>query len=289
MNIVFYDTETSGLKNSQLVTLSGWKWNPDEDKVIGEFNLMVKPKCDIDVGATQVNKYCKESVDVFLEKNPLLEEMRPDLISLENSPELTKEHLKSFYDFVGDPKETIICGHNIKYDNGVMMNEERNLDYTENSIWKYQSICTLEMARALLIKGKDVENHKLFTVLTYFNIDSLGEVKTHNSAYDALATMHVYKNLMKRAGCKTVNDYYKKFFSERMCALRDFVLRNINRRCEFDYLKDKATTTERKTILLQSINLAEKNDGYIEGIDVSKNETRNYKISRFKSPIKIIG
>jgi|TARA_B100001094_G_C18033273_1_gene721232 DNA polymerase-3 subunit epsilon len=91
-----------------------------------------------------------------------------------------KSYSKKIYDFL---KDSIIVGHDVKYDLRVLTNEFKK----EKIFIKNKSLCTLEMMKE---KYSNLSSYKLKSLSKEFNIDLFNH---HRAMDDAKATLELLK------------------------------------------------------------------------------------------------
>lgn len=166
-NYVAVDTETTGLNcmQNEIIEVGAVRfrnWEP-----VAEFNTLIRPRCHIPYNIT-----CLTGIsDAMVAGKPRFAEIIDDLMS-----------------FIGDDD---IVGHSVCFDLGFLSHGGAPV-YTSGN----QSVDTVRLARRLLKKGTDVENHSLGTMCRYYGI--INE-NAHRACDDARAAGILYKCLMETA------------------------------------------------------------------------------------------
>lgn len=179
--IIVFDTETTGLKaeTDVIIQISAQKLDPNTLEV-------------------------KDTLDIYI--NP--ERSLPEFIV--NLTGITDEKLKDcdtedvafvkIYNFFTD--NACLMGHNVPFDikflSAMYNRQGKNLNLYEGEL--YLTIDTCQMARELLKKGYDVENHKLGTVASYYGADA--GLSFHNSMDDVIACYRIFKAMYTDNGEK---------------------------------------------------------------------------------------
>lgn len=179
---VVFDIETTGLDSSYDEVIEIGAIKVKNNKIVSEFNSLVKPRNEIDEYITELTGITNEMV----KDSPTIEEILPD-----------------FMDYIGND---ILIGHNVNFDiNFIYDNLYRNnFDVLTNDF-----IDTMRISRKLL---PELPHHRLIDLAKYFKIDS---TNNHRSLKDCEITMNVYENLKEIALQKYDNvDEFKNAFKK---------------------------------------------------------------------------
>ena len=177
---VFFDTETTDIKNNYIISLSYRVYERDKDPIIGE--ILCNPCYPINPAASKINGFTNESVKdykTFDEQWPTIEPYFRDAIWF---------------------------GHNVSFDARALALEFKRYDIKTPH---HYLVDTLAVARNMLVKGTDVKDHKLITLCDYFNLH-IDPNKFHGSAYDIEMTDMIYREL-RRLNRQLGNKYNKIF------------------------------------------------------------------------------
>lgn len=170
--IIVFDTETTGLKAKQdvIIQISAQKIDPDNFEVIDVLDLYINPERELPkfiidlTGVTneKIKKYPTET-EVFSKINDFFEE------------------------------KSVLIGHNVPFDIKFLsaMYERQNSQLNIYDGALYLCIDTCQMARELLKRNVDVENHKLRTVASYYGADA--GLTFHNSMDDVIACYRIFR------------------------------------------------------------------------------------------------
>lgn len=199
---VVFDIETTGLDSSYDEVIEIGAIKVKNNKIVSEFNSLVKPRNEIDEYITELTGITNEMV----KDSPTIEEILPD-----------------FMDYIGND---ILIGHNVNFDiNFIYDNLYRNnFDVLTNDF-----IDTMRISRKLL---PELPHHRLIDLARYFEIDT---TNNHRSLKDCVITMSIYERLKNVALQKYVNveefkNAFKKHRNGTTLRARDIVTNNT----EFD-------------------------------------------------------
>ena len=170
---VLADTETTGL-TGPACEIALREICPDTLDIIGEIQSLIDPECEIEPGAQAVHNISQEMVA----DAPTLDEF------------LT---VPGYLDGAFDGRDIVIIAHNAQFD-------VKRLHKIGNII---ASICTLFHARNLI--GTETANHKLPTLREHFGFP---KNEAHRAMADVATTHRLLKELMARAGRRTLRDFY---------------------------------------------------------------------------------
>ena len=162
-NYVAIDTETTGLScmENKIIEVGAVRFR--DWKPVAEFNTLINPRCRIPYTIT-----CLTGInDAMVRGKPCFAEIVDELMA-----------------FIGDDD---IVGHNLSFDLGFLSHSGAPV-YTSGN----ETVDTLRIARKLLKKGVDIENHSLGTMCSYFGI--INE-NAHRACDDARAAGILYKHL----------------------------------------------------------------------------------------------
>jgi DNA polymerase III epsilon subunit family exonuclease len=171
---VVFDLETTGSKAGPCRITEIGAWRVDGGRVTDEFQTLVNPTVPIPWFITQLTGISDEMV--------------------RHAP-LFREVADQFLEFIGD---SVLVAHNSGFDMR-FLNYEVGLVYPEYRVAN-PCLCTVQLSRRLL---PDILNHKLKTVAEHYSIDL---VNHHRASDDALATAHIFVNLLTRLQSDGVND-----------------------------------------------------------------------------------
>ncbi len=162
--ILFYDTETVGMKPPYIISLGYILC--ENNKIVKRDMIKCNPKYHISEGASKVNGFTDDMVQDW----PTFEEEWPKIAPyFENA---------------------ILCGHNLNFDICAIQAEFERYNLPE--IHGYY-VDTLPIARKCVHKP-EVPNHKLGTLCEYFGIDL---VNAHSADADIYATMKLFNKLVR--------------------------------------------------------------------------------------------
>lgn len=122
---------------------------------------------------------------------------------IENAPKI-EDVIESFVDFIGDD---IILGHNVEFDYGLIFNAYHSLTGIE---MRNDCIDTLRISRLM---NKDIENHKLSTLCTYFGV---ARHVGHRGMDDSKQTAQVYLKMHEKYNLMRNKKQEEQRFYERL-------------------------------------------------------------------------
>jgi DNA polymerase III epsilon subunit family exonuclease len=182
---VVFDLETTGAVAPPCRITEIGAYRVRDGVVAGEFHSLVNPEMPIPPFITQLTGIS----DRMVLDAPVFADVAGE-----------------FLDFIGD---SVLVAHNSGFD-------MRFLNYEIGRIFAdYRlanpCLCTVQLSRRLL---PDIANHKLKTVAEYYSIDL---VNHHRASADALATAHIFINLLARMRTEGVRDLatVKKYSSRK--------------------------------------------------------------------------
>lgn len=191
---IIFDLETTGFgKDTEIIEISALK--VENDKIIDSFDSLVCPSTPISADITALTGITNDMVN----NAPLCEDILPE-----------------FIDFIGN--DTLV-GHNITtYDMPILRRLALNL---LNITISNPIVDTLYLSKHKL----SLDNYKLITIATYFNIDYS---QAHRALNDCYITLDCYLNLKdlpdinkKSASCTTPSSGKKNIkFSDSTKALQ---------------------------------------------------------------------
>lgn len=153
------DIETTGIgEKAKIVEVAAVKFNGD--KVVDVFDTYVDPQIPIPSFATAIHGIR----DADVADSPSISEIMP-----------------LFCHFIGN---SAIVGHNVRFDLDFLIRNGLNLNLQDRYIFD-----TLALARKYI---KDSPNHKLETMIHYFNIKT---DKRHRAKDDSIATGELFMKL----------------------------------------------------------------------------------------------
>ena len=158
--IIFFDTETTGVNNTDFLCQLAYK---NKDEIFCE---LYKPEIKIPPEASAVHHITNKMVK--------------DKISFKESPDFKK--IKNLF----EDKNSVVVAHNAKFDLGIIEKEGIN---------PKNVICTLRVARALDKENK-IPQHKL-QFLRYF-LDIEIEAEAHNALGDVLVLEKLFERLFDK-------------------------------------------------------------------------------------------
>ena len=152
---VAIDIETTGLdpRFDEIIEIAGIKYQGAME--IGRFQSLIKPENEIDPFITELTGI----TNAMLENAPPIKMVLPDFLS-----------------FVGD---YTLVGHNINFDVNFIYD---NAQYLELAPFSNNFIDTMRISRRLY---KDLENHKLSTLVAYL---AVADTVEHRALSDCLST-----------------------------------------------------------------------------------------------------
>lgn len=180
------DIETTGLsyETDEIVEIAAVKF--DGPKEIGRISFLVKPKKPLteeNLEALAINKIDPKD----LEGKPSIEEVLPKIA-----------------EFCGDD---VVIGHNFKDFDFNFINEATLKGELEPI--RGEVFCSLKIARLALEKFKHVVNHKLETLIKFYEIP-VDETKLHRAVHDCYYNGLVFWKLMESLGIKDMEGLYRQ-------------------------------------------------------------------------------
>ena len=166
-NIVFFDTETTGVDSTDFLCQLAYKFNNEQ------FSELYKPEIKIPPEASAVHHISNKMV----ENKPSFKES------------LDFKKIKTLF----ENENTVLVAHNAKFDLAIIKKEGINPKNT---------ICTLRVARAL-DKDNKIPQHKL-QFLRYF-LDIEIEATAHDALGDVLVLEKLFERLLNKI--KTENNF----------------------------------------------------------------------------------
>jgi DNA polymerase III epsilon subunit-like protein len=153
--IIYFDTETTGLKDPDVVELASVIVTDSGETYT--FRELMKPSTPIEQGAENIHGISNE-----------------DVMDCRDSSVVTNEWFNDIKELAEQTGEQVIfCAHNLMFDKKVVQNHV--------SLQGYKSFCTLKLAKQLSKGGRLLsDNNKLETLYNYF-----GFIEKHN-AHSAL-------------------------------------------------------------------------------------------------------
>lgn len=184
-NVVVFDVESTGVdvNRDEIVQIAAIKLHRDGTYTI--FEEFLRPSKPVG-GSERVHGFSDE----YLRKNGF-------------EP---KDGLKRFLEFIDG---TIIVGHNVQYDLGILKSQLHRLNMNDYEIKGFYD--TLDMARKLF---PNMVNHKLDTLSNYIGVSQLPD---HNAMNDILATKDVLLHMVKELRntyldrMRVMSSYRKRF------------------------------------------------------------------------------
>lgn len=169
--LIVFDTETTGLKKSvdRIIQLSAVKLSSETLEEISRLDIYIKPPFEISEKITELTGITNEQ-----------------LASEKDEKELFPI-IKAFFG-----EDYVTVAYNSKFDIGFM--NELYIRNGESGFTPLVDIDVYEMAKELVDK-KEVENHKLGTIVAYYGLDS--DLSFHNAIDDVIATSRVLKVFKK--------------------------------------------------------------------------------------------
>ena len=177
--LIVFDTETTGLSASEdtLIQVSAQKIDPETFKTLEKFDVIINPMRPVSEKITEITGYTNEFLATKLPEEFVFIDI---------------------FNFFGE--NPIVAGYNVDFDIRFMKAcYQRNGKFFEPD----DVIDVLGIARATLRKGKDIANHKLGTVATYYGVDS--DLTFHEAQDDVTATIRVMVALLPEEKPEKVN------------------------------------------------------------------------------------
>lgn len=167
LDFVVLDVETTGLdptKGDEVIEIAAQKIHGRD--VVGEFVSLVKTTKPIPAEATKIHGITQADIDA---EGKDVADVVPELVT-----------------FIGD---TVIIGHNVKFDLGFINEHLKRLNLPPLT---NQSIDTLEIAKRYLI----LASYRLSNVATYLKVS---QPSAHRALVDVITTREVFYKLIDRA------------------------------------------------------------------------------------------
>ena len=171
---VVFDLETTGAKTPPCRITEIGAYRVSGGKITDEFHTLVNPETPIPFFITQLTGIS----DRMVRSEPKFRDVSED-----------------FLKFIGD---SVLVAHNANFDMR-FLNHEINLIHGDYRVAN-PHLCTVQLSRKLL---PHIENHRLNTVAGYFNVSLINH---HRAAEDALATAHIFINLLDHLHSRGVRD-----------------------------------------------------------------------------------
>ncbi|MBK7933126.1 MAG: 3'-5' exoribonuclease [Acidobacteria bacterium] len=171
---VVFDLETTGAKAPPCRITEIGAYRVKGGEVLDKFHTLVNPQTPIPsfiVGLTGIN-------DAMVADAPTFADVAHD-----------------FLEFIGD---SVLVAHNSGFDMR-FLNHEIGRVFPDYKLAN-PCLCTVQLSRKLL---PDIRNHKLVTVAEHYSIDL---VNHHRASADALATAHIFVNLLTQMRSDGVSD-----------------------------------------------------------------------------------
>ena len=171
---VVFDLETTGAKAPPCRITEIGAYRVKGGEVLDKFHTLVNPETAIPsfiVGLTGIN-------DAMVADAPTFADVAHD-----------------FLGFIGD---SVLVAHNSGFDMR-FLNHEIGRVFPDYKLAN-PCLCTVQLSRKLL---PDIRNHKLVTVAEHYSIDL---VNHHRASADALATAHIFVNLLTQMRSDGVSD-----------------------------------------------------------------------------------
>lgn len=159
-NIVFFDTETTGVDTTDFLCQLAYKFNNEQ------FSELYKPEIKIPPEASAVHHISNKMV----EDKPAFKE---------------SVHFKKIKTLFED-ENTVLVAHNAKFDLAIIKKEGINPQNT---------ICTLRVARALDTENK-IPQHKLQFLRYFLNIEI--EATAHDALGDVIVLEKLFERLLSK-------------------------------------------------------------------------------------------
>lgn len=163
--LVFYDTETVGLNPNYIISIAYMFF--ENGKKVKTGYVVCNPDYPISEEASRVNGFTNESVA----DKPLFDAVWPEIA----------EYFK----------DSVWIGHNSSFDQKAMRLEFKRYGIIEPH---HFNLDTCAIARKMLKKPYEVENHKLGTLCKHFGLEFEGY---HQAHVDTWACQKIFNKLMK--------------------------------------------------------------------------------------------
>lgn len=163
--LLFFDTETVAISPKYIISIAYILYENGKRKDYGY--VICNPDYPISPGASRVNGFTNENVA----NKPLFNEIWPDI----------KEYFE----------DSVWIGHNSKFDEDALA-----LEFSRYNIEMphHYSLDTCAIAKKMLKKPIEVENHKLMTLCKHFGHNFDGY---HQASVDTVACQKIYNDLIK--------------------------------------------------------------------------------------------
>lgn len=163
--LLFFDTETVAISPKYIISIAYILYENGKRKDYGY--VICNPDYPISPGASRVNGFTNENVA----NKPLFNEIWPDI----------KEYFE----------DSVWIGHNSKFDEDALA-----LEFSRYNIEMphHYSLDTYAIAKKMLKKPMEVENHKLMTLCKHFGHNFDGY---HQASVDTVACQKIYNDLIK--------------------------------------------------------------------------------------------
>lgn len=171
---VVFDLETTGAKAPPCRITEIGAYRVRNGEVIAEFQTLVNPETPIPPFIVQLTGIS----DAMVRDAPVFADVAHEFLS-----------------FIGD---SVLVAHNSGFDMR-FLNHEIGRIYSDYRLAN-PCLCTVMLSRRLL---PDIVNHKLKTVAEHYSIDL---VNHHRASADALATAHIFINLLAHMQTDGVRD-----------------------------------------------------------------------------------
>ena len=163
--LLFFDTETVAISPKYIISIAYILYENGKRKDYGY--VICSADYPISPGASRVNGFTNENVA----NKPLFNEIWPDI----------KEYFE----------DSVWIGHNSKFDEDALA-----LEFSRYNIEMphHYSLDTCAIAKKMLKKPTEVENHKLMTLCKHFGHNFDGY---HQASVDTVACQKIYNDLIK--------------------------------------------------------------------------------------------
>lgn len=179
MNILFFDTETTGFKSANytpsLVQLGALLQNVESGRVLAELNVIVSnPGVDIPTGASDVHGITTDMMNSF---------------------GMYKKNVDALFMEMMEAADLLVA-HNIKYDLGIIRD---NLELSSRQIDALSTYCTMENSKDIC-KLPPTDRQRAYG-FTGFKVPKLNEAYKHffgeefDGAHDAMADVRACRDI----------------------------------------------------------------------------------------------
>lgn len=174
---VVVDLETTGLdpKFDEIIEIAGIKYSNEQE--VGRFQSLVNPGIFVDSFITELTGISNE----MLETAPTISSVLPDFLS-----------------FIG---QSIIVGHNVNFDINFIYDYAQHLSLPAFS---NDFVDTMRLSRRLY---KDMENHKLSTLVTYLGVAKSVEHRALSDCMDTNQCFLKMKHYVQKNNISLVADW----------------------------------------------------------------------------------